>query len=288
MINPLPSFFQTCLVAASSSVWPFLTMSEPLSLEDEKHYTQIIDGILSTVDLETVTRKKIRSGLEAALGGKDLSDHKHAIKDLIEQRFDAMSSNDQPDPSPDASPKREANGYDDDADGDEIKVSFAPPKKKQRKEKSEDTEDADAKLAAMLQAEENSRSRATRGGGAKSKPVKKKAAPRKKSAKKVGPDDDSDVDGSDAPPKRKAGGGFQKPFNLSEPLAELCGETRLSRPQVVSKLWEHIRSNDLQDPSDKRNIICDEKMNAVFKQAKINMFQMNKFIGVHLYPVEAE
>jgi len=47
-----------------------------VSLEDEKHYTQIIDGILSTVDLETVTRKKIRSGLEAALGGKDLSDHK--------------------------------------------------------------------------------------------------------------------------------------------------------------------------------------------------------------------
>lgn len=139
-----------------------------------------------------------------------------------------MSSNDQPEPSPDASPKREANGYDDDADGEEIKVSFAPPKKKQRKEKSKDTEDADAKLAAMLQAEENSRSRATRGGGAKAKPIKKKAAPRKKSAKKVGPDDDSDVDGSDAPPKRKAGGGFQKPFNLSEPLAELCGETRVS------------------------------------------------------------
>ncbi|KAH7027238.1 DEK C terminal domain-containing protein [Microdochium trichocladiopsis] len=259
-------------------------MSEPLSPEDEKHYTQIIDGILSTVDLETVTRKKIRSGLEAALGGKDLSDHKHAIKDLIEQRFDAISSNDaQPDA---ASP--EANGHDDDADGDEIKVSFAPPKKKQRKERSVDTEDADAKLAAMLQAEENARSRATRGGGAKSKPVKKKAAPRKKSAKRVGPDDDSDVDGSDAPPKRKAGGGFQKPFNLSEPLSELCGETQLSRPQVVSKLWEHIRANSLQDPADKRQIICDEKMNAVFKQAKINMFQMNKFIGSHLYPVEAE
>ncbi|KAI0849752.1 hypothetical protein F5Y00DRAFT_268845 [Daldinia vernicosa] len=31
--------------------------------------------------------------------------------------------------------------------GDEIKVSVQPPRKKQRKEKSEDTEDADAKLA---------------------------------------------------------------------------------------------------------------------------------------------
>ncbi|KXJ85912.1 hypothetical protein Micbo1qcDRAFT_190754 [Microdochium bolleyi] len=264
-------------------------MSEPLSAEDERHYTQIIDGILSSVDLETVTRKKIRSSLEAALGGKDLSDQKHAIKELIEQRFDAISNDAQPDEaSPQPSPKRPANGYDDnddDADGDEIRVSSAPPKKKQRKEKSEGTEDADAKLAAMLQAEENSRSRATRGGGAKAKVVKKKAAPRKKSAKRVGPDDDSDVDGSDAPPKRKAGGGFTKPFNLSEALSDVCGETRLPRTQVVSKLWEYIKANELQDPADKRQIMCDDKLNAIFKTGRISMFQMNKHIGNHLYPV---
>ena len=41
-------------------------------------------------------------------------------------------------------------------------------------------------------------------------------------------EDDGDVDDGDAEKKpRKAGGGFQKPFNLSYPLAELCGE-----PQV--------------------------------------------------------
>ncbi len=106
-----------------------------------------------------------------------------------------------------------------------------PPKKKQRKEKSEDTEDADAKLAALLQAQENSRTRATRGGNTKAKPApkKKKDAPRKKSAKRVRPEDDSDVGDGEAAEKkpRKAGGGFQKPFNLSYSLAELCGE-----PQV--------------------------------------------------------
>jgi hypothetical protein len=36
----------------------------------------LIDGILATADLETVTRKKIRMGLETALGGRDLSDQK--------------------------------------------------------------------------------------------------------------------------------------------------------------------------------------------------------------------
>ncbi|RYO98090.1 hypothetical protein DL764_007191 [Monosporascus ibericus] len=281
-------------------------MTTPLTPEEETQYTKIIDGILATVDLETVTRKKIRMGLEAALGGKDLTDQKNAIKTLIEERFDAYSSAAAPSasevavaqpPSPRPSPKRQANGHrdeevSDDADGDEIQVSVQPPKKKQRKEKSEDTEDADAKLAALLQAQENSRTRATRGGGTKSKtaPKKKKDTPRKKSAKKVRPEDDSDLEDEDGAEKkpRKAGGGFQKPFNLSYSLAELCGEPQLSRPQVVKKLWEHIKANDLQDPNDKRQIRCDEKMQAVFKQARVDMFQMNKLVGNHLYPVDEE
>jgi len=50
-----------------------------VTAEEEIRYTQIIDGILATVDLETVTRKKIRSGLQDALGGKDLSDQKVPI-----------------------------------------------------------------------------------------------------------------------------------------------------------------------------------------------------------------
>ncbi|ORY66621.1 uncharacterized protein BCR38DRAFT_457112 [Pseudomassariella vexata] len=251
-------------------------MSASLSLEDEVRYTEIIDGILATANLETVTRKKIRVGLEAALGGKDLTDQKAAIKNLIEQRFDAISepsvpaqSNGHNDPVHDE-PDVEA---DVEANADEITVQ--PPKKKQRKSASVGTEDADAKLAAMLQAEENSRGgRATRGGGAKAKPVKKR---KKKSSAKV-ESGGSDVDEEIEPKKRKAGGGFQKPFNLSEPLAELTGESRLSRPQVVKKLWEYIKAGDLQDPSDKRQIRCDDKMLAVFKQAKIDMFQMNKVI----------
>ncbi|KAK6217747.1 hypothetical protein LQW54_003256 [Pestalotiopsis sp. IQ-011] len=272
-------------------------MSAPLSAEEEQRYTEIIDGILATANLETISRKKIREGLETALGGKDLRDQKTAIKLLIEQRFDAISNDPDPHASADnenaSPPKRQANGYDDDdaeavpeVDGDEIRVSVQPPKKKQRK--SEDTEDADAKLAAMLQAQENRMGRATRGGGPKSKAAKKKATPRKKSSNKIRPEDDSDISGSDAsgPKRRKAGGGFQKPFNLSAPLADVCGEPTLSRPQVVKKLWEHIKGNELQDPKDKRQILCDEKLQAVFKQSKVDMFQMNRLVGAHLYPVD--
>ncbi|KAF7561403.1 hypothetical protein G7046_g2736 [Stylonectria norvegica] len=247
-------------------------MSAPLTDQELQSYTSIIDGILQTADLETLTRRKILQALETCLGGKSLNAQKDAVKKLIKARVDIVSDIHEPNPS----------------------TSPEPARKKIKRSSS--TEDADARLAAELQAQENSlgRSRTTRGGsGDKGKVPKKnktraKAAPRKKSSKKVSSKDDSDVeaDANGDPPKRKAGGGFQKPFMLSSTLSELCGETTLSRPQVVKKLWEHIKANDLQDPADRRQILCDVKMQAVFKQAKVDMFRMNKDIGSHLYPVE--
>jgi len=287
-------------------------MSSSLTADERAEYTRIIDGILATANLETVTRKKIRQGLEAAIN-KDLSDQKNAIKSLIEARFDAISSDaaqaiptppsgtavEENDPSPE--PSRTTSSDDADLNGDaadgEINVSTSPPAKKKQKRESVSDEDADAKLAAELQAQENRLSRArgpqTRGGGAaaakKGKPKAKAKPAKKKSEKRVRGSDESDVEGdSDAggEKKRKAGGGFSKPFNLSYPLAELCGTNQLSRPQVVKKLWEYIKGNELQDPRDKRQIICDEKLQAVFNQSKVNMFSMNKLLGNQLYPVD--
>ncbi|KAK5991767.1 Upstream activation factor subunit spp27 [Cladobotryum mycophilum] len=286
--------------APASRAPPFAgagNMSLPLSSEEREHYTEIIDGILATSDLATVSRKKIRQGLQSKLGGKDLDDQKDAIKRLIEERFDAISAlsgaeGDVPPssvPEPSSNKRSAANGSENGV-ADDHSASPEPAKKKAKRSSS--IEDSDARLAAQLQAQENSlaRSRTTRGGGDKTRLAKKKKTPRKKSSKKGGDEDESEVDGSgdSGVPKRKAGGGFQKPFILSPTLSELCGETQLSRPQVVKKLWEHIKANDLQDPTDKRQILCDEKMHAVFKQAKVDMFRMNKEIGSHLYPVGEE
>ena len=106
----------------------------------------------------------------------------------------------------------------------------ASPKKKRKQVKVKEDEDPDAKLAAMLQAEENTRSRATRGGGAKKKGPVKKRAPKKKSSDKVKAEDDSDIElNSDGEVKEKVKkGGFHKQYNLSYPLAELIGETSVS------------------------------------------------------------
>lgn len=51
--------------------------------EEEKQYSSIIDGILRTADLQTISRKKVREGLETSLGGKDLSDQKVSARSTV-------------------------------------------------------------------------------------------------------------------------------------------------------------------------------------------------------------
>ena len=65
----------------------------------------------------------------------------------------------------------------------------------------------------------------------------------------------------------------------------------LSNPdclQVVKKLWEYIREKDLQDPKNRRNIKCDEKLHSIFRVDTINMFQMNKALSKHIWPLEVD
>ena len=65
----------------------------------------------------------------------------------------------------------------------------------------------------------------------------------------------------------------------SEPLAQLVQTPKLSRPQVVKRLWVYIKEHQLQDPLNKKEIMCDDAMKAIFNVDRINMFQMNKALG---------
>jgi chromatin remodeling complex protein RSC6 len=55
---------------------------------------------------------------------------------------------------------------------------------------------------------------------------------------------------------------------------------------VVKNIWVYIRANQLQKEDDKRQIICDDKLQALFKQKQVSMFSMNKYISAHLFPIE--
>ena len=74
-----------------------------------------------------------------------------------------------------------------------------------------------------------------------------------------------------------------KPMNISSELAAIVGNGPMPRSEVVKKLWEYIKKNNLQDPKNKRNINADANLQAVFGGKKaVNMFEMTKLVSAHL------
>lgn len=81
----------------------------------------------------------------------------------------------------------------------------------------------------------------------------------------------------------KSNSAFMKPMNVSSELAAVVGSGPMPRSEVVKKIWEYIRKNNLQDPKNKRNINADEKLKTVFGgKAVVNMFEMTKLVSNHL------
>lgn len=82
---------------------------------------------------------------------------------------------------------------------------------------------------------------------------------------------------------KKANAAFMKPLTPSAALAKVVGEKPLPRTEVVSKLWAYIKKHDLQDKKNRRNIVADETLKAVFGgKSVVNMFEMTKLISKHL------
>lgn len=69
---------------------------------------------------------------------------------------------------------------------------------------------------------------------------------------------------------------------LAEPLSNFLGETSLPRTQVVKLVWDYIKKNDLQNPQDRREILCNKEMEPIFGK-KMTMFSMNKILSKFLY-----
>jgi chromatin remodeling complex protein RSC6 len=82
---------------------------------------------------------------------------------------------------------------------------------------------------------------------------------------------------------RKINPALLKPLQLSSELEAVVGKGPMPRSQVVKKIWEYIKKNNLQDPSNKRNIVADDKLKVVFGgKAVVNMFEMTKLVSKHL------
>jgi chromatin remodeling complex protein RSC6 len=89
--------------------------------------------------------------------------------------------------------------------------------------------------------------------------------------------------GSAGKSKRQPGAGFMKPVQPDEKLSAVVGSGPASRTEITKKLWDYIRSHQLQDPENKQYIKADDKLRAVFDgKDRVSMFEMTKLVFGHV------
>jgi DNA topoisomerase-3 len=84
-----------------------------------------------------------------------------------------------------------------------------------------------------------------------------------------------------ATPKKKTA--FSAPLRPSTELARVVGPEPLPRTEATKKLWDYIKAHNLQNPANKRNILCDDALKAVMGKPEVTMFEMTGLIGKHLF-----
>jgi upstream activation factor subunit UAF30 len=83
--------------------------------------------------------------------------------------------------------------------------------------------------------------------------------------------------------KRQPNAAFMKPVQPDEKLAAIIGSAPVPRTEVTRKLWEYIRSHNLQDPENKTFIKADENLKQVFDgKDRVSMFEMTKLVSHHV------
>ena len=91
--------------------------------------------------------------------------------------------------------------------------------------------------------------------------------------------------GSTATTRRNSG--FEKPTGISDQLADFLSIERgtlLPRMEVTKKINAYIRENNLQNPSDRRQIIPDDKLRAILNvspETEVSYFNYQGFLKGH-------
>jgi len=89
--------------------------------------------------------------------------------------------------------------------------------------------------------------------------------------------------------QKKRGSGLTKEVKLSKDLAALVGSDKMPRYEIIKRIWQIIRSRQLQDPTNKQFIVLkDADMKVVFSEAgtdRIKAFSMMKYLKSHITPL---
>jgi upstream activation factor subunit UAF30 len=114
---------------------------------------------------------------------------------------------------------------------------------------------------------------------ASKKAAPKKAAPKKAAPKKAAPKKSASKKAAGKKSARKPNAAFMAPLTVSNELAEVVGSKPLPRTEIVKKIWEYIRKNNLQDSKNRRMINTDAKMKPAFGgKNQISMFEIGGYV----------
>jgi chromatin remodeling complex protein RSC6 len=133
-----------------------------------------------------------------------------------------------------------------------------------------------AKKATKKAAPKKAAKKATaKKAGAKKAGAKKAGA--KKSAKKAAP-----KKAAKKKTARKPNEAFMRALTPSSVLAEVIGNKAIPRTEIVKKIWEYIKKNNLQDKKNRRMINADGKLKGLFGKDQISMFDLAKIVNKHV------
>ncbi|KAL8172315.1 hypothetical protein V2J09_024119 [Rumex salicifolius] len=82
--------------------------------------------------------------------------------------------------------------------------------------------------------------------------------------------------------------GIMKPRRVSPEMQKfLGGVTEVPRTQVLKEIWAYIKQNNLQDPANKKIIICDEKLKTIFAgKEQVGFLEVAGLIGPHFLKLQ--
>ncbi|CAH8329644.1 unnamed protein product [Eruca vesicaria subsp. sativa] len=76
--------------------------------------------------------------------------------------------------------------------------------------------------------------------------------------------------------------GIMKPRPVTPEMQDVVGESVIPRTQALKRIWAYIKEHDLQDPQNKKVIICDEKLKKIFDgKDRVGFLEIAKLIGPH-------
>ncbi|MCC6127576.1 MAG: hypothetical protein IT584_00010 [Chlamydiae bacterium] len=86
-----------------------------------------------------------------------------------------------------------------------------------------------------------------------------------------------------AKPKTKRKSGLAQMFyTVSPELQAVVGAKKLTRPEIVKKLWVYIKAHKCQDMKNRRMINPDQKLSEVLGKKQIDMLKMAGQLNKHI------